>query len=124
MRRRQFAQALALGIAAVGSTAEAQAPEARSHVAWVMDTLIQMTSVKAGMTRSDLLKVFTTEGGISTGLKRTYVSRDCPYFKVNVEFRAVGRPATDARGAVTLVEDDRDVILKISQPYLGFMIQD
>lgn len=57
------------------------------------------------MTRADLLKVFTTEGGISTGLHRTYVSRDCPFFKVDVDFRAVGRPDRDGEGRVTLIED-------------------
>lgn len=76
------------------------------------------------MTRADLLKVFTTEGGISTGLHRTYVSRDCPFFKVDVDFRAVGRPDRDGEGRVTLIEDRRDIIVKISRPYLQFRILD
>jgi hypothetical protein len=50
------------------------------------------------VTRKDLLVVFTTEGGLSTGLRRTYVSRDCPYFKVDVEFEAVGRPNRNEEG--------------------------
>jgi hypothetical protein len=51
------------------------------------------------MTRKDLLRVFTTESGISTALRRTFVDRDCPYFKVDVEFTAVGRPNRDRDGA-------------------------
>ena len=58
----------------------------------------------SGMTRADLLKVFTTEGGLSTGLNRTYVYRECQYIKVDVDFEPVGRPARDAEGRVTLVE--------------------
>ncbi len=71
------------------------------------------------MTRERLLTVFTTEGGLSTGLRRTFVSRDCPYFKVDVEFEAVGRPGYDKDGRVTLVEDARDVIVRISNPNLS-----
>jgi hypothetical protein len=52
------------------------------------------------------------------------VSRECPYFKVDVEFQAVGRPDRDGSGRVTLVEDGRDLISKISKPYLQFKIAD
>ena len=76
------------------------------------------------MTREELMKVFGTEGGLSTGLHRTFVSRECPYFKVDVEFRAVGRPDRDSGGRVTLEEDARDIIVKISRPYLQFSIVD
>ncbi len=76
------------------------------------------------MTRKTLLTVFTNEGGISTGLQRTYISRDCSYFKVNVEFQAVGRPSRDESGRVTLVEGDEDIILKVSTPYLQYSVAD
>ena len=83
-----------------------------------------MQTIKPGMTREALLTVFTTEGGLSTGLRRTFVSRDCPYFKVDVEFQAVGRPNRDGDERVTLVEGSQDIILKISRPYLQFSILD
>jgi len=83
-----------------------------------------METIKSGMTRFDLLKVFRTEGGLSTGLQRTFVSRDCPYFKVDVEFKAVARRDSDNAGFVTLLEDNRDIIVKISKPYLQFTIGD
>ena len=76
------------------------------------------------MTREELMKVFRTEGGLSTGLNRTFVSRGSLYFKVDVEFRAVGRPGRDSDGRVTLEEDARDIIAKISRPYLQFTIAD
>ena len=91
---------------------------------WVRDTLAKMESIKPGMTREELIKVFRTEGGLSTGLHRTFVSRECPYFKVDVEFRAVGRPGRDGDGRVTLEEDARDIIVKISRPYLQSPIAD
>ena len=92
----------------------------REHVAWVPEALKRMQTVKPGMT----LKVFTTEGGQSTPLHRTFVSRDCPYFKVDVDFEAVGRPSRDANGRVTMVEGSEDKIVKISKPYLQFSIID
>ena len=96
----------------------------QAHQAWVADILQRMETIKPGMTRAKLLEVFTTEGGLATGLQRTFVSRDCPYFKVDVEFKAVGRPDRDPDGRVTLVEDSRDIIAKVSRPYVQLGIKD
>jgi hypothetical protein len=96
----------------------------KDHTACVAESLKRMQTIKPGMTRADLLKVFTTEGGLSTPLWRTFVSQDCPYFKVDVEFEEVGRPSRDANGRVTLEEGSRDIIVKISRPYLQFSIAD
>jgi hypothetical protein len=96
----------------------------QQHSEWVAQALKRMQSVKPGMTRKDLLAVFRTEGGLSTGLQRTYGSRDCPFFKVDVEFEPVGRPSRDSDGRVTLVQDERDVITKISQPYVAWPASD
>ena len=112
--------------ASLHARAEAQTTvqRAQTHVEWVAETLKSMSTVKPGMTRNDLLKVFTTEGGLSTPLQRTYVSRECPYFKVDVEFEAAGRPARDQNGRATLVEDGRDIIIKMSTPYLALSVMD
>jgi len=83
-------------------------------VDWAAEVIKRMETIKPGVTRKNLLTAFTAEGGLSTGLQRTYVSRDCPYFKVDVEFHAEGRPDRDANGRVTLVESDHDAIRKIS----------
>lgn len=96
----------------------------KTQTEWIASSLREIQKIKVGMTRADLLKVFTTEGGLSTGLRRTYVYRKCPYIKVDVEFDAVGRPARDAEGRVTQVEGDRDTIIKISKPYLEWSVID
>jgi hypothetical protein len=75
-----------------------QEPCAQDHKAWVAHTLEKMETIKPGMTRQDLLEVFRTEGGLSTGLPRTFVSQDCPYFKVVVEFKAVAQPDRGTMG--------------------------
>ncbi len=92
--------------------------------AWVAQALQKMQSIHPGMTRKDLLEVFTTEGGLSNGLRRTYISQECPYFKIDVEFEAVGRSNRDEDGRVTVVEDNRDIIVKVSRPYLQFSSTD
>ena len=114
---------LVLIVAAVCAASSVRSNQSQSqcvqeHELWVGHALEKMETVKTGMTRGDLLKVFRTEGGLSTGLRRTFVSRDCAYFKVDVEFQAVGRPDRDSDGRVTLDEDARDIISKMSRPYL------
>ncbi|HEY7639989.1 MAG TPA: hypothetical protein VH814_09710 [Steroidobacteraceae bacterium] len=91
---------------------------------WVGDALLEIETVKVGMTRAQLLTVFGMEGGLSSGLRRTYVYRRCPIIKVDFEFDAVGRPSRDAEGRVTLIESDQDIITKMSRPYLARSVID
>ena len=86
----------------------------QQHEAWVLTSLERMETVKSGMTRADLLKVFRTEGGVySLNFSGRYVFRDCQYFKVDVEFKSAGRNISDA-----------DIIKTISQPYIQRIIID
>jgi len=104
--------------------ANAQSPDpggARSM--WVAQALTRMLTIKPGMTRGDLLKVFTVEGGLSTRNQRSYVSRDCLYFKVDVEFRQVGPPGPDG-AEMGFGESPADIIVKISHPYVAYYVGD
>ena len=96
----------------------------RQHVEWVADSLKRMQTIRPGMTRAELLKVFTTEGGFSTGIERTYVYQGCPFFKVDVKFRPVGRPERDKDDRVTLAESPKDLIKTISRPYIAWSVAD
>jgi hypothetical protein len=110
------------GTRSVGSVGDDQRAQERRE--WVAQVLQQMETIRPGMTRKDLLQVFTTEGGLSTPLQRTFISRECPYFKVDVQFKAVGRPSRDPRWRISLDEDNRDIIVQVSRPYLQFSIYD
>ncbi len=87
----------------------------QDHTAWLKQVLEKMETIKPGMTRWDLLHVFRTEEGAPqvfvkeveppTGLRETFVSQDCPYFKIDVEFKPEG-------------VRNRDVIVKVSKPYV------
>jgi hypothetical protein len=99
-----------------------QTPASQDHVAWVAEALKRMQTIRPGMTREDLLKVFTTEGGMFSETRRTFVSRDCPFFKVDVLFDAVAPRANGGR--VTFEELPQDIIVRISRPYLEFRVSD
>ena len=89
-----------------------------NHVQWVESALNEMESIKVGMTRKELLRVFTTEGGISTPSQRRYVYRHCPLIKVDVQFQT----RTSETGQA--IESPDDLITMISKPYLERMILD
>jgi hypothetical protein len=122
---------LAIGLAAeitgpapLGSPRATEPRQATVHTEWIARSLEEMKTIKVGSTRAELLNVFREEGGLSTALRRTFVYRDCFMIKVDVEFEAVGRPARDADGRVTLLESPDDVITKISRPYIARPILD
>ncbi len=125
---RKTAITLVMLLFVVASIISAQsfrdARKSEENTKWISDSLREMKTIEVGNTRADLIKVFTTEGGLSTGLRQTYVYRNCPFIKVDVEFEAVGRPARDVDGRVTLEESDKDTIKLISKPYLEWSIAD
>ena len=88
------------------------------HSEWVAESLKTIQTIRIGMTRRDLLKLFTLEGGISTRTTRTYVFRECPYIKVDVGFEPVGSPQDK------LLEYPEDRITRISKPYLEQSVTD
>ncbi len=88
------------------------------HTEWVSNVLAWASDVKPGMTRRDVLRVFTEEGGMSTRTRRTYVLKGCPYIKVDVEFVA----GSNELDQLTEMPDDK--IVRISKPYLEYGILD
>lgn len=84
----------------------------------ITDVLKECQTIKPGMTRTELSRVFTTEGGLSTAKHRTYVYRGCPYIKVDVDFTL-----SDPKQG-TLEARPTDTIAKISKPYLQWSVTD
>ncbi len=83
------------------------------HNKWLADSLVEIRTVKAGMTRAELLQVFTTEGGLRSPSKGTYTYRKSPHIKVDVEFETARDPNQRP------VESTDDRITSISRPYLA-----
>jgi len=85
---------------------------------WIEKVLRQIGKIQAGMTRKDVMKLFTTEGGLSNRLQRTYVFAECPVIKVGVKFKAADDESNIFK------EEPEDVIESISPPYLGWSVKD
>ncbi len=88
------------------------------HTEWVAKSLKAIQAIRPGMTRQQVLKVLTTEGGISTRNFRTYVYRECPYIKVTIKFEPVGALASGE------FEGSNDRVISVSQPFLQWSIAD
>ena len=112
------------GILSFASESSGQCNSPSDHRAWVEECLKRMLTVQPGMTRNQLIEVFTTEGGIYTAKQRTFVSRDCPYFKITVEFRRANESNPEGKETDWLQELEDDVITRVSDPYLQFSIMD
>jgi len=110
---------IVLGGSASFRPAQSASPElcAQDREAWLKQVLEKMNTIKPGMTRWDVLHVFRIEGvrrlameGGPPGLRReTFISQDCPYFKIDVEFKSV-----------SFNLPNQDVIVKVSKPYVQF----
>jgi hypothetical protein len=96
----------------------AQSQDPKNHSEWIAKSLNEMQTIKVGMTRSELLKVFKEEGGISNRAWRRYVYRECSYIKVDAEFEPVEEPQDK------LTQHPNDKIAKISKPFLEWSIVD
>jgi len=68
--------------------------------------------IQPGMTRSDLLEVFTMEGGLSNRLRQTYVLKGCEIIHVDVTYSFI----SNDNGHFTEMPNDK--IKTISKPYL------
>jgi hypothetical protein len=99
-------------------TLEGEPPLDVEHAQWVASVLRWTYDIKPGMTRKELLRVYTVEGGLSTRTHRTYVLKGCPGIKVDVEFLPVGNVQNG------LTEGPNDKIQEISKPYLDYSHMD
>ena len=110
------------------------AQEEPKHYSWLVERLKEVDSVRVGMTRADLLKVFEPDGGLSRVLPERYVLRSCTLIKVNVQFEfPKGTPVTTlplefefpkGTSKTNLPNDSELKISAISKPYLEPMFMD
>lgn len=82
-------------------------PIDQEHTQWIVHALQAIQTIEPGMTRSDLTKLFTTEGGLSTISQQTYVYRQCRFIKIDVKFAPSSKD-----------ELPTDKIVEVSRPYL------
>lgn len=89
-----------------------------THEAWLLKRMDEVRTIRPGMTRVDLLKIFQEDGGFNGVPANRYILKSCPYIKVEVEFDIPnGRYKRD-------IPDSQLKITKISTAYLGYMVLD
>ena len=86
-------------------------PEVARHNQWVGECLKEIKTIKPGMTRKDLLSVFTPAGGLYfPTTPRIYHYKSCSYFLIKVTFEGVDQGK----------EQPGDKIVEVSLPYLDY----
>lgn len=87
------------------------------HRQWIGSVLQSVATIKPGMTRTDVLRLFSEEGGLSTRTQRTYVYQQCPYIKIDITFS----PSSNSTSSAEMPDD---VVVNLSRPYLQYTIAD
>jgi hypothetical protein len=90
----------------------------KSDCGFIEESLKNISEIKVGMTRREVLKIFGEEGGISSRTQNHYVYNKCSFIKVDVKFEAVGSEKD------SFSESPDDKLIEISKPYLEYAIND
>ncbi len=72
----------------------------------------EIKTIKIGMKREDLNKIFRPDGGISGVTEQRFVYEKCQFIKVDVKF------SPTSKNGKTAVNNPEDKITEISKPYL------
>lgn len=94
----------------------APAQNSLSRNEWIGRALREMETIQPGMKREALDKVFVPSGEVSTPAQGHYNYKDCPYFRVDIDFTV----ANGADGKP--VADPGDAIAKVSRPHLEWPV--
>jgi hypothetical protein len=80
----------------------------------VLKALDAAERVKPKMTRAEIEKEFSEDGGLSFGNERVYTYKSCSYIKIRVAFEI------EAGKKTSLAESPSDIVRSVSQPYLEY----
>jgi len=125
MRRLGWLTMLLLGLVFLDLHAQEPQPGSQidaEHRRWIEHVMRSVSTVKPGMTRKDLSRVFEEDGGLSTRTQKRYVYKRCPYIKVDIEFSPAEESGDSSREGY--YESPNDKIIKISRPYLDYPVYD
>ena len=99
------------------TTREQDEPE-QAHKRWLNERYAEATSIKPGMSRADLLRVFKEDGGFQSIPATRYILRSCDMIQIGVEFD------TEYGQAYKEKPDEDLKITKVSRPYLALPAMD
>jgi len=90
----------------------------RARQQWLEEKYTEARSIKPGMSRADLLKLFMEDGGLQSIPATRYVLKGCHLIQIEVKF--------DTKYGVNYkpVPDENLKIVEVSKPYLERMATD
>ena len=107
-----LASALGAGALRLGAAAE------DDHRRWLAERYAEAVSVRPGMSRRELRRLFRPDGGLQTIPSSRYVLKSCGMIKVEVRLELPeGASREDFRDENDLI-DARMKITEVSKPYL------
>ena len=97
---------------------QAQTASDQAHQQWLEERYKEATSIKTGMSRADLLKLFDEDGGLQSIPAGRYVLKSCHLIQIEVKF--------DTEHGVNYqpTADENLKIVEVSRPYLERMAID
>lgn len=78
----------------------------------------KIATIKPGMTRKDLMKMFQEDGGVSSRTSQRFGYYGWPAIKITVGFAPFPETALAEDGEPRNTKDERDVIVSVSEPFL------
>ena len=95
------------------------------HRHWLATVLAESDRVRRDMTRRELEEVYEGAAGISSPFENEFFwHRRTNYIHVQVEFQPYGGAHFDADGRIVNEKHPRDIIWRISFPYLAYPVYD
>jgi hypothetical protein len=109
------------GIAWVRAQPDTRNPQPDAeHAKWVETCLKDFQSIKVGMTRGEIEKKLSEDGGLQSASPVRFIHPACASFKIDVEFDIKRDPADQGRA----VSGKEDKATKISKPYIERPFED
>ena len=106
--------ASALGAGALRFNAAAEG----DHRRWLAERYAEAVSVRPGMSRRDLSRLFRPDGGLQTIPSGRYVLKSCAMIKVEVKFALPEGASPEDFRDENEAADDALKITEVSKPYL------
>ena len=109
--------ASALGAGALRFAAPAEDDD---HRRWLAERYAEAVSVRPGMTRADLRRLFRPDGGLQSVPSGRYVLKSCGLIKVEVKFALPEGASREDFRDENEAADDALKITEVSKPYLEY----
>jgi hypothetical protein len=110
---------LAACLVSVAAALHFNAPQ-DEHRRWLDERYKEAVSIKPGMTRADLHRLFSVDGGLQTIPDSRYVLKSCGMIKVEVKFDVPQGLSRESLIDENAAADEALKIIEVSKPYLEY----